>query len=638
MDQSGALDTLLQEDRVFRPLPGLVMEANVNPQELAAAYRQAAQDPLGFWESAALELEWFRRWDKVLDESAPPHFSWFPGARCNIAHNALDRHTKTGNKHRLALIWEGEPGDIRKFTYFELYRAVNKLAGALRSLGVAKGDRVVVYMPPLPETVISMLACAKIGAVHCVVFPGFTGKALKERLRDARAKCLITADGFYRNGRVVPLKASLDEVLAGDDLDAVDICVVVRRANLDVEMHAARDVWYDDIVRHEKPEAPTEVMSANDPLFLLYTSGAAGKPKGVVHSHGGYMVGVHHTLNWVFDIKPTDIFWCTADPGWITGHSYAVYAPLLAGTTTLLYEGHPLYPQADRMWHITAKHGVSALYTTPTTIRMLMRYGNQFPRQHDLTSLRMLGSVGEPINPEAWVWFYQTIGRGECPVMDTWWQTETGQIMIAPMPVSLIKPGSVNKPLPGIEADIVDRSGAPVPPGKGGLLVIRRPWPGMMHSVWNDEEAYLACWNRIPGCYLAGDVARRDEDGYFWMQGRADEVINIAGHRLGTAELESALVSHRAVAEAAVIGVPDKIKGELAKAFVILREGFEESDELARELREHMRRELGPVAELKGVKFRADLPKTKSGKIMRRLLKAEELGTEPGDVSMLDDE
>jgi len=637
MDQPGAVDSLLQEDRVFRPLPGLVMEANVNPQELAAAYQQAAHDPEAFWETAALELEWFKRWGKVLDESQAPFCKWFTGAKCNIVHNALDRHIKTGNKHRLALIWEGEPGDIRKFTYFELYRAVNRLAGALRSLGVAKGDRVVIYMPSLPETVIAMLACAKIGAVHCMVFAGFTGRALKDRLRDARPKCLITADGFYRNGRVVALKAALDEALH-DDRDAVDVCVVVRRANLEVEMNPDRDVWYDDIVRHEKPEAHTEVMDSEDPLFLLYTSGTTGSPRGIVHSHGGYMVGVHHTLTWVFDIKPTDIVWCTADPGWITGHSYVVYAPLLAGTTTLLYEGHPLYPQADRMWHITAKHGVSVLYTTPTTVRMLMRYGSQFPRQHDLASLRLLGSVGEPFNPEAWVWFYQTIGRGECPVMDTWWQTETGQIMLAPMPVGLLKPGSVSKPLPGIEADVVDRAGNPVPPHKGGLLVIRRPWPGMMRNVWNDPAAFRAYFEKIPGVYLAGDVARRDEDGYFWMQGRADEVINIAGHRLGTAELESALVSHRSVAEAAVIGVPDKIKGEIAKAFVTLRKGFEESEELGKELKDHMRRELGPVAELKSVKFRADLPKTKSGKILRRVLKAEELGTDPGDVSMLEEE
>jgi len=636
MDQLGALETLLQEDRVFRPLPGLVMEANINPQELASAYQLAAHDPLAFWENAALELQWFRRWDKVLDDSKAPFYKWFTNARCNIVHNALDRHIKTANKHRLALIWEGEPGDTRKLTYFELYRAVNKMAGALKNLGVVKGDRVVLYMPPLPETIIAMLACAKIGAVHCMVFAGFSGKALKDRLRDAGARCLITADGFYRNGRVVPLKPAVDEIL--EEQDAVDICVVVRRAGIEVEMHPARDVWYEDIVRHEKPEAVTEVMESDDPLFLLYTSGTTGSPRGIVHSHGGYMVGIHHTLNWVFDIKPTDIFWCTADPGWITGHSYVVYAPLLAGTTTLLYEGHPLYPQADRMWHITAKHGVSILYTTPTTIRMLMRYGNLFPRQHDLTSLRMLGSVGEPINPEAWVWFYQTIGRGECPVMDTWWQTESGQIMISPMPVGLLKPGSVSKPLPGVEADIVDRTGAPVPRDKGGLLVIKKPWPGMMQNVWNDPDAYRAYFEKIPGCYVAGDVARRDEDGYFWMQGRADEVINVAGHRLGTAELESALVAHRAVAEAAVIGIPDKIKGEVAKAFVTLREGVEESDELAKELKEHMKRELGPVAELKSVKFRKDLPKTKSGKILRRLLKAEELGTEPGDISMLEEE
>ena len=641
MDHSGTLESLAQELRVFRPLPQLVIEANVNPQELEAFRRQAANDPLGYWEEAADELDWYKKWDQVLDESNAPFCRWFPGARCNIVYNALDRHIETANKNKLALIWEGEPGDSRKYTYYELYREVNRFANALRTLGVGKGDRVVIYMPPLPETVIAMLATAKIGAIHLLVFAGFSAKALRGRIRDVKAKTVVTADGFYRNGQIIRLKQVVDEALVGACADCVDSMVVVHRAKVETDMLDGRDFWYDDLVRRERPESPTEVMDANDTLFLLHTSGTTGTPKIVSHCHGGYMVGVHRTLNHVFDIKPTDIFWCTADLGWVTGHSAVVYGPLLAGTTTLLYEGHPNYPQADRMWHIVSKYGVTIFYTAPTLIRMLMRFGPQYPRQHDLSTLRLLGSVGEPIGPETWLWFYRHIGRGECPLLDTWWQTETGMFMISPLPISLLKPGSVTKPLPGVEVDIVDREGNSVPPGVGGLLVITRPWPSMMTGFYNDQagegERYREAFSRFPGKYLAGDVAKRDEDGYLWIQGRADDVLNIAGHRLGTAEMENAFRSHPAVAEAAIIGVPDKIKGEAAKAFIILIQDAQPSDDLILDLKHHMRKELGPVAVIKSIEFRTTLPRTRSGKILRRVLKAEELGEAPGDLSMLDD-
>lgn len=621
MDHPETLDNLLHEERVFRPLPQMIIDAGVNPQDLRAAREFAAKNPEAYWEEAADELGWFKKWDRVLDDSEAPHYRWFTGARCNIVYNALDRHIETVNKNRLALIWEGEPGDQRQYTYYDLYRAVNRFANALRSLGVGKGDHVVLYMPQLPETVISMLACARIGAVHSLVFSGFSARLLRERVREVQPKVVVTADGFYRNGQVIRLKEEVDRALIDTPADSLESVVVVHRANVEVVMDSARDYWYADLVRHEKVQASAEIMDANDPLFLLHTSGTTGRSKGIVHTHGGYMVGVHRTFNWVFDLKPTDIFWCSADPGWITGHSYLVYGPLLAGTTTVMYEGHALYPQADRLWHIISKYGVTIFYTSPTQIRTLMRFGPKYPEQHDLSSLRILGSVGEPFNPEAWIWFQKNIGKGQCPVLDTWWQTETGMIMLSPMAVSVLKPGSVTKPLPGIEADVVDSSGNPVPPGKGGLLVIRKPWPAMMHSVYKDdkliEEHY---WGRIPGMFYAGDVARKDEDGYFWIQGRADDVLNISGHRIGTAELEGALTSHPEVAEAVVVGVPDKIKGQVAKAFVTLNHGVSPSDDLSRELKEHIHRELGPVVIVKSIEFREELPKTSSGKIKRSAL------------------
>jgi acetyl-CoA synthetase len=638
MNQTGALDALLQEERVFRPLPTMLASANVSPKALEDAYEAAGKDYLAYWEEAAEELDWFKKWEDVLDDSRAPFYKWFVGAKCNIVYNALDRHIETVNKNRLALIWEGEPGDTRSLTYYDLYRAVNRFANALRTLGVEKGDRVIVYMPPLPETVIAMLAVAKIGAVHSAVFAGFSAKALRDRIMDAQAKMIITVDGFYRNGRVVNLKSVVDESLVGVDGDCAETVVVVHRANVEVEMVEPRDVWYQDLVRNERSEAATEVMNSEDMLFLLYTSGATGRPKGIIHTHGGYMVGINRTLNWIFDIKPTDIFFCTADAGWITGHSYVVYGPLIAGTTTMMYEGHPLYPQADRLWSMVERWGITILYTVPTLVRMLMRFGKEYLKRHDISTLRLLGSVGEPMNPEAWVWLHKYIGRGQCPIMDTWWQTETGMVMVSPMPISMLKPGSVNKALPGVEVDVLDEEGKSVPPGKGGLLVVTKPWPGMLRGVFNDDERYVETyWTRFPGQYLAGDVARKDEDGYLWIQGRADDVLNIGGHRIGTAELESAFVAHKAVIEAAVIGIPDKIKGEVAKGFIILHKDFEPSNALVKELVEHMRRELGPVAVIKSVAFVDTLPRTRSGKIMRRILKAQELGEEVGDTSTLED-
>jgi len=638
MNQSGALDALLQEERVFRPLPQMVAAANVNPKGYEEARRKADADFVAYWEEAAEELDWFKKWEQVLDDANPPFYKWFTGARCNIVYNALDRHIETVNKNKLALIWEGEPGDSRTFTYYELHRAVCRFANALRTMGVEKGDRIIIYMPPLPETVIAMLAVAKIGAVHSAVFAGFSARALRDRITDAGAKMVITADGFYRNGRVVNLKSVVDEALMGPCQKCAEAVIVVHRASVEVEMVEGRDFWYRDLVRSERPDAATEVLDAEDMLFLLYTSGATGKPKGIVHTHGGYMVGVNRTLNWVFDIKPTDIFFCTADAGWVTGHSYLVYGPLIAGTTTMMYEGHPLYPQADRLWSMVERWGITILYSVPTLIRMLMRFGTEYVKRHDLSTLRLLGSVGEPMNPEAWVWFHKYIGRGQCPIMDTWWQTETGMFMVSPLPISILKPGSVNKALPGVEVDVLDEQGEPVPPGKGGMLVVKKPWPAMLRGVFNDDERYKATyWSKYPGIYVAGDVARKDEDGFIWIQGRADDVLNIAGHRIGTAEMESALVAHKSVAESAVIGIPDKIKGEVAKAFVILNQGVDPSRALAKGLQEHMARELGPVAVLRDIEFVDTLPRTRSGKIMRRILKARELGEEMGDTSTLED-
>jgi len=642
MEPTGTLESLLVEERVFRPAPATVIEANVTPADLTEAYRQGEADPLAYWEKAALELEWHRKWESVLDASGAPFYSWFPGARTNIVHNALDRHVHFWTKNKLALIWEGEAGDCRKFTYFELYREVNRLAGALRGLGVGRGDRVCLFMPPIPETIVAMLATAKIGAAHVFVFAGYSAKFLRERLNETRCRLLVTADGFYRGGRLVSLKPVVDEALLATRPDVAETVIVVRRTGGDIDLQEPRDRYYHDLIRQESPEAATEIMEADDPLFLLPTSGTTGKPKAVIHAHGGYMVGAHHTFRTVFDEKPTDIHFCTADPGWVTGHTYGVYGPLLTGATVILYEGHPLYPQADRLLSIVERYGATIFYATPTLVRMLMRYGPQYPKKRDLTTLRLLGSVGEPLGPEAWMWLYKHVGRSRCPVLDTWWQTETGMAMLSPLPVSVLKPGSVGRPLPGVAADVVDRQGHSVPPGKGGFLVIKKPWPAMLMGLDGDPDGYRkSCWERIPGLYFTGDVASRDEDGYFWISGRADEVLNIAGHRVGTAEIEAALCGHRLVTEAAVIGVPDKIKGEVAKAFVVPAEGwraaFPDEDALAADIRAHLRRELGPIVVLRAIETRDTLPRTQSGKILRRALRAAELGLPAPDVPVLEE-
>lgn len=621
MDRN-AQDIPLFEERVIRPLPQFVMDANLKPAQVAELREAATDDSLWYWEDAADDLEWFKKWDKVLDDSKAPFYRWFPGARCNIVHNALDRHIKTANKNKLALIWEGEPGDKRTYTYYELHREVCRFAGALRGLGLEKGDAVAIYMPPLPETVVAMLAAAKIGVVHSFVFAGYSAKALKSRIEDAGAKVVITADGFYRGGRVMRLKETVDRALSG--LDAVESVVVVRRTGQDVNISSGRDFWYEELIRRERTQASTEVMAASDPLFVLHTTGTTGKPKGVVHAHGGYMVGVSRTFSDVFDIKPTDIYWCTGDPGWITGHTAAVYGPLLAGTTSVLYEGHPNYPQPDRLWSIVERYGVNILYTAPTTIRTLMRHGTHYPQAHDLSSLRLLGTVGETISPEAWDWYHRNVGGNHCPVLDTWWQSETGMFMVAPMPVAALKPGSVARPLPGVAADVVDREGEPVGPGESGLLVITKPWPAMMVGILGDPDGYRRYWERVPGVYFAGDAARKDEDGYIWIQGRADDVLIIAGHRIGTAELEGAFFSHKAVAEVAVIGVADRIKGQAAKAFVVLSDDYDPTEEVEQALKDHVRGELGPVAVIKSIEFRESLPKTSCGKLLRRALKEEE--------------
>jgi acetyl-CoA synthetase len=629
-------EALMAEKRVLQPAPEIVAQANLKPEQYEQAIKQGETDPEGYWAEAAQELEWFQKWDRVLDDSNKPFFKWFVNGKCNIVHNALDRHLNTSTRDKTAIIFEGEREDTQKLTYYELYQQVNKFSNVLRSLGVHKGDRVAIYLPNIPEIAVAMLACAKVGAIHNVVYAGFSAAALKERISNSAAKLVVTADGFFRRGKIVNLKPVVDEAVT--DCDSVERVIVIKRSGQEIDMSNERYLWYHELMQDASTEAATEVMDSEDMLFLLYTSGTTAKPKGIVHVHGGYMVGINRTLKWVFDIKPDDIYWCAADPGWITGHSYIVYAPLIAGTTTVMYEGHPAYPAADRMWQIIEKHGITILYTSPTTIRMLMGFGDQLPKQHDLSSLRLLGSVGEPINPEAWMWYYENVGQSRCPIMDTWWQTETGMFMVTPVPSSPLKPGSATKPFPGIQAEVVDKAGNPVPSGKGGFLAIKKPWPSMLRTLYNESEKYKEVyWNIVPGYYIAGDVVHKDEDGYLWFQGRADDVPNISGHRIATAEIESALVSHPAVAEAAAIGVPDQIRGEVAKAFVILKQGVQANDELRNELKQHIRSELGPIVVMGGIDFVESLPKTRSGKIMRRVLKAKETGKDVGDLTTLAD-
>ncbi len=621
---------------VIYPAEDILRNARVKKwEDLSAKGERNLQE---FWANEASELHWFNRWEKVLDDTNKPFFKWFVGGKTNISYNCLDRHTGTARRNKLALLWEGEQGEFRSFSYFALRRETCKFASVLRSLGVQKGDRVTIYMGRIPELAIAMLACARIGAIHSVVYGGFTVEALAERIEDSQSKVLITCDGAYQRGKVIPLKQIADEAL--QRAATVQSVLVVKRTGQAVNMESGRDMWYHELI--SLPIADTnghiEVMDAEDPLFMLYTSGTTGKPKAILHTHGGYMVGTYSTLKYVFDIQDEDRYWCAADPGWITGHSYIVYGPLLNGTTSFMYEGAPTFPYPNRWWQMIEKYGINILYTAPTAIRGLMRFGEAWPNRHDLSSLRLLGSVGEPINPEAWKWYHRVIGKNTCPIMDTWWQTETGMFMITPMPCVPLKPGSGTRPFPGVKMDIYNEEGKPVADNEEGFLVITTPWPAMLRTVYNDPDRYVSqYWSKYPGVYLTGDSARRDEDGYYWVIGRVDDVIKVSGYRLGTAEIESALVSHHAVAEAAAIGLPHDVKGNAIHAYVILRAGVPKADGLIEELRSHVAHELGPIAKPEEIQIVDSLPKTRSGKIMRRVLKARALGQDPGNLATLEE-
>jgi len=640
------IESVLQERRQFPPPKAFQAQARIAS---LAQYHQLcqefAQDPQGFWGRwAAQELHWFHPWSQVLDWQ-PPQARWFVGGQTNLAYNCLDRHLHTHRRTKPAIIWQGEPGDVRIITYEQLHQEVCRLANALKALGVQAGDRVGIYLPMIPEAAMAMLACARIGAVHTVVFGGFSAMALQERLRAAQAKVVITADGGWRKGAVVPLKPQVDQALADGQVPSVTQVLVIRRVG-DAPMTAGRDVWWHEMEPTLSTDCPALPVDSEQMLFILYTSGTTGKPKGIVHTTAGYNLYTHLTAQWVFDLREEDVYWCTADVGWITGHSYVVYGPLSNGATTLMYEGAPHAGNPGCFWDVIQNHRVTIFYTAPTAIRMFIQMGEEHPRARDLSSLRLLGTVGEPINPEAWLWYYRVIGGERCPIVDTWWQTETGGIMIAPLPgATPTKPGSATLPLPGIQVAVVDRQGEPVGVNQGGYLVVTHPWPGMMRTVYQDPERFRRTyWEQIPPrdgqyVYFTGDGARRDEDGYIWIMGRVDDVINVAGHRLGTMEIESALVSHPAVAEAAVVGRPDELKGEAVVAFVILEGHYQPSEALKQELLEHVVREIGAIARPSELKFTESLPKTRSGKIMRRLLRALAAGEAPsGDISTLEDQ
>ncbi|HET7747020.1 MAG TPA: acetate--CoA ligase [Vicinamibacteria bacterium] len=634
------IESVLKEARVFEPPALFRHQAHLQDmEEYRRLYARSIEDPDGFWAEQAEDFVWSRPWDRVLEWN-PPFAKWFVGGRVNLSENCLDRHVRTWRKNKAALIWEGEPGDTRTLTYLDLLREVCRFANALKSLGVAAGDRVGIYMPLVPEAAVAMLACARIGATHSVVFGGFSAEALRDRMNDAQAKVVVTADGGYRRGAVVPLKKNVDEAFSGDACPSVQAVVVVRRTGEAVPMQAGRDRWWHDLVAAAPVTCPPEPLDSEHPLYILYTSGTTGKPKGVVHTTGGYMVQVALTTRYVFDLKDQDTFWCTADIGWVTGHSYVVYGPLLNGATSVMYEGAPNHPAPDRFWSLIERHRVNVFYTAPTAIRAFIRWGDQHPRSHDLSSLRLLGTVGEPINPEAWMWYRSVIGGDRCPIVDTWWQTETGAIMITPLPgLTPTKPGSGTLPFFGVDAEVVDATGKPVPRGDGGFLVIRRPWPSMLRTVYRDPDRYVQqYWSRYPGIYFTGDGARRDADGYFWIMGRVDDVINVAGHRLGTMEVESALVSHPKVAEAAVVGRPDELKGQALVAFVTPRGGMTADDALREELKAHVVKEIGALARPDDIRFTDALPKTRSGKIMRRLLRDIAAGKATvGDTTTLED-
>ena len=631
-DVAKTIEALLEERRTFEPLEGFAAQANVSD---VSVYAEAERDPEEFWAQQAERLDWFEHWDTVMERD-PPHHKWFVGGRLNVAHNCIDRHLESAGD-RVAYHWVGEPGEKRTITYRQLHEDVCRFANALKALGIQKGDRVAIYLPMIPELPVAMLACARIGAPHSVVFGGFSSESLRDRINDAEAKVLITADGGYRRGDVVPLKQNADEAVA--HTPSIESIVVVRRTKADVPFVEGRDLDYADLVAAQSTDCPAEPMDAEDMLYILYTSGTTGKPKGIVHTTGGYLTGVSSTHHMIFDIKPeTDVYWCAADIGWVTGHSYIVYGPLANGCTSILYEGAPDFPDKDRWWSIIEEYRATILYCAPTAIRTFMKWGPDYPRKHDLSSLRLLGSVGEPINPEAWIWYQEFIGGGSAPVVDTWWQTETGAICISPLPgITTLKPGSATKPMPGVFADVVDESGEPVGRGNGGYLVLKRPVPSMMRTIYKDDERYRETYFSKYGdeVYFPGDGAKLDEDGYYWLLGRVDDVMNVAGHRLSTYEVESALVDHRSVAEAAVVGRRHPQQGETIVAYVTPKGHIEGDEALMNELRDHVAKVIGKIARPHSIVFTDDLPKTRSGKIMRRLLRDVAEGRELGDVTTL---
>jgi acetyl-CoA synthetase len=632
------IQSTLNEQRVFDPPSEFSSKAHIKSMaEYERLYEEADHDPEAFWGNIARELDWFESWTKVLEWNVP-WAKWFVGGKLNLSHNCLDRHAGTWRRNKAAIVWEGEPGETRTLTYQQLLSEVSKCANVLKSLGVKKNDRVAIYMGMSPELAIAMLACARLGAPHTVIFGGFSSQALVDRINDAQCSCVITQDGTFRRGAEIRLKPTVDEALP--NCPSVRNLLVYRRTGSRQNMQPGRDHWWHELMSIASDECPAEHLDSEHPLYLLYTSGTTGKPKGILHTTGGYAVATYITAKWVFDLKDEDVFWCTADIGWVTGHSYVVYGPLQNGTTVLMYEGGPTYPQPDRFWEMIDRHKVTIFYTAPTAIRALMRLGEQWPAKHSLKTLRLLGSVGEPINPEAWMWYRSNIGHDQCPIVDTWWQTETGAMMVSPIPgATPAKPGSCTRPLPGIKLEVVTRDGAPVPAGSGGYLVIRKPWPSMLRTIYGDPQRYQdQYWSQIPGSYFTGDGARQDEDGYIWVMGRVDDVINVSGHRLSTMEVESALVAHPQVAEAAVVSRPDEIKGSAIVAFVTLQLGNEATEELKSELRTWVGKEIGSLAKPDDIRFTDSLPKTRSGKIMRRLLRELAAGGEVrGDVTTLED-
>lgn len=629
-----AIEVLLEEGKTFPPPEEFRKKAWVKDEKI---YEEAEKNFDKFWADFADELHWFKKWDKVLEWN-PPWAKWFVNGKLNVSYNCLDRHITTFRKNKAALIWEGEPGDVKIYTYWDLYREVCKFANVLKSLGVKKGDRVAIYLPMIPELPIAMLACARIGAPHSIVFGGFSPTSLQDRILDAEAKILITSDGGWRRGTVVSLKKNADEAI--QETPSIEKVIIVKRTGNEISFNKGRDLWWHDLMKDASPHCEAEPMDAEDILYILYTSGTTAKPKGVVHTTGGYLTGVYATTKWVFDLKEEDTFWCTADIGWVTGHSYIVYGPLALGQTSLMYEGSPDFPDKDRFWDIVEKYGVTVFYTAPTAIRAFMQWGDEYVTKHDLSSLRLLGTVGEPINPAAWMWYYEVVGKERCPIVDTWWQTETGMILITPLPgATILKPGSATKAFPSLKADVLDEKGNSVPPGGGGYLVMKTPWPAMLRTLYKDPDRYVRTYWEKYGkeTYFAGDGAKKGEDGYFWILGRVDDVMNVSGHRISTMEVESALVDHPSVAEAAVVGRPHELKGQGIMAFVILKGGQQPTPALEDELKKHVGKVIGPIARPDWLIFTEDLPKTRSGKIMRRLLKDIAEGKPLGDTTTLRD-